>query len=125
MKTHRPIPDWTPSTPEVRGRNVDDVVRRHFAVAIHFWAPWNGSDPPMNASILAIADRFVGRVAFYSCNVDLNDNVELCKHCRIANIPTLAIWVSGEQKLPIVGLREPDELATDIESRLCDAEHKA
>jgi hypothetical protein len=123
MEFARPIPGWIPSTPEVRGGAVDGLAQRHLAIAIHFWAPWNGSDPPMERSIQAIAERFAGRVAFFSCNVDLEENIELCKRCHIATVPTLVIWASRELKPPIIGWQpEQEKLAAAIESRLREPE---
>jgi hypothetical protein len=121
MEIHRPIPGWIPSTPDVRGGAVDEFVERHPAIAIHFWAPGNGSDPPMDRGIQAIAERFSPRVAFFSCNVDLPDNAAWCRRCGVATVPTLATWVSGELRGLIVGCREPDQLAAEIESRLAPA----
>lgn len=79
----------------------------------------------MDRSIQAIAERFTGRVAFYSCNIDLEDNFALCKRCRIATVPTLAIWASGELKPPIIGWEpEQERLAAAIEWRLREPEQK-
>jgi hypothetical protein len=119
MDIARPMPGWIPSTPSVRGEAMDDLAQRHSAIAIHFWAPWNGSDAPMDRSIQAIAERFAGRVAFYSCNVDLEDNRVLCKRCHIVTVPTLAIWASGELKKPIIGCGpDAEQRAAAIEARL-------
>ena len=118
MRTARPIAGWIPSTPEVRGADVLDRLKRHAAVAIYFWAPWNGADPLLDRSLQAIAERFKDRVVFYYCNVDLAENHELCQQCGLANVPTLANWVSGDLRRLIVGCRESDQLAVEIESQL-------
>lgn len=118
MSISRPIPGWIPSTPEVRGDAALDLVQRHAAVAIHFWAPWNGADPLLDRSLQALAERFKDRVVFYSCNVDLAENREFCQQCGLANVPTLAIWVSGRLRRMLVGFREPEPFAVEIESQL-------
>jgi thioredoxin-like negative regulator of GroEL len=111
--------------PEIRGSEFDEFAQLHTAIAIHFWASWNGVDPPTDRSIRAISDRFVGRVAFYSCNVDLEQNVSLCKRCGVTAIPTVAVWGNGRLRQLIVGLQEPERLAAEIESRLSEPARKS
>lgn len=115
---YRPIPGWSPSTPEVTDSTINEVVQRHPAVAIHFWAAWNGVDPPMDRVIQEIGPRFAGRLVFYSCNTDLAENVELCRRFRFGNIPALSVLVAGQPHKPIIGLRSPDDLVAQIETRL-------
>ena len=118
MTLSRPIPGWTPSTPEVLGPAIGDVTRQHPVIAIHFWAPWNGSDPLMDRSIRAIERGFDQRVYFASCNTELEVNGELLRRCGIVNIPALSVIVSGVPRRAIGGCREPEGLANEIESRL-------
>jgi thioredoxin-like negative regulator of GroEL len=124
MAVPRPIPGWRPSTPEVRGLRVEDLVQQHPAVAIHFWAPWNGYDPLMDRSIQSISGKFAGRVVFVSCNVDLGENGELCQRCGFKNIPALGLLVSGHQPISEIGYRDPEKLAGVIESWLKEPERK-
>ncbi|WP_165246523.1 thioredoxin family protein [Paludisphaera soli] len=93
-------------------------MQQHPAVAIHFWAPWNGHDPAMDRSIQGISGRFAGRVVFVSCNTDLEENRELCQQCGFMNIPALGLLVSGHPPISVIGYRDPETLAGLIESRL-------
>ncbi|WP_165223894.1 thioredoxin family protein [Aquisphaera insulae] len=124
MTNPRPIPGWTPSTPEISGASIHDLAQRHPALAVHFWAPWNGHDPTMDRNIQPIRERFAGRVHFVSCNIDLAANDELARRCRIRNVPTLVVLVDGDPREPIVGCRGPDTLAAAIEVRLVSSESK-
>jgi thiol-disulfide isomerase/thioredoxin len=124
MEIARPIPGWIPSTPAVRSHEIDDLVHRHAVVAIHFWAPWNGVDPLMDQSIQAIASRFADRIGFFSCNVDLEENIELCQRFGIATIPALGILVPDRRPRLIIGHRKPEQLATEIETQLNSSERK-
>jgi thioredoxin-like negative regulator of GroEL len=124
MEISRPIPGWRPSTPDVRGDAIADLLQQHSAIAIHFWAVWNGVDPPMDRSIQDIADRFAGRVWFVSCNVDLEENVELCRRFGVATVPTLGILVPDRQPQLLVGHRPPEQLAAEIETRLNEPERQ-
>ena len=114
----RPIPNWKPSTPETSGSEFKSLASIHPALAIHFWAPWNGYGPPLDRSIQAIGNAFSGRLYFASCNIDLPDNLVLVRHCRVATIPTLAIFKGEEPQGLIVGFREPAQLAEELERLL-------
>jgi thioredoxin-like negative regulator of GroEL len=118
MGVPRPIPGWRPSTPEVSGLGIDELVRRHRATAVHFWAPWNGHDRLMDSSIRDVSGRFAGRLVFVSCNVDLGENRELCQRCRFKNIPALGLLAPGRPPALVVGYRDPETLAGAIESWL-------
>lgn len=124
MATPRPIPGWRPSTPAVGGRALEELLRQHSAIAIHFWATWDGHDPGMDQSIREIAERFAGRVLFLSADIDLEENRDLCRHFRIANIPTLGVLRSGRNPTLIVGYRDPEHLANEIETRLNEPEKR-
>lgn len=113
-----PIPGWSPSTPEVCPSLIEDAARRRQAVAIHFWAPWNAHDVPMDRDIQAISAGFEGRVVFASANVDRDENAELFRRCGVGNIPALGILVDGEPRRAVIGAREPESLAAEIEVRL-------
>ena len=120
MDVARPIPGWTPSTPEVRGDDLDQLARRHPAVVVHFWAPWNGVDPLTDRSIQAAAGRLAERVRFASCNIDLAENADLWHRYGLANVPSLLVLVGGRPRRLIVGHRSPDERVAEIETRLGD-----
>lgn len=124
MVVPRPIPGWKPSTPEVRGLTIEQLLHEHPAIAIHFWAPWNGYDPPMDRSIERISGRFAGRVVFVSCNVDFVENRELCQGCGFKNIPALGLLASGHEPISVIGYRDPEILAGVIESWLNKPERK-
>lgn len=115
--------DWIPSTPEIRAQDIERFARRG-PLAIHFWAPWNRHDVCMDQSIQAVAPRFAGRVEFLSCNIDLAENIELCRRFNVWNIPAIGVLVAGAERRPIVGYREPDQLAEQIESRLLPEQPK-
>ena len=111
---HRPIPGFVPSTPSVTSSTIDAVLESHSLVAVHFWAVWNGSDPPMDAAIT----RSSSEAHFASCNVDDPKCVDLCKRCGIANVPTVAVFVDGQLRPLIIGLLDSDALDTAITDRV-------
>lgn len=120
----RPIPGWNPSTPDMRGQALDDLLRLHPAIVIHFWAPWNGIDPLMDLSIQGIAEEFDGRVWFGSCNVDLSENLTWCRRFGVANIPALGLSISGRPPKLLMGYRDSNRLAKEINSWLNEPDRK-
>ncbi len=115
----RPNPGWTPSTPPIVGESNLATLDERTTIAVHFWAPWNGIDPPFDELIRQLADRFASRVLFCSANIDLEENRGLCEQCQVMNVPALSIRVNGVWQQPIVGYRaNAEELATEIDARL-------
>ena len=115
--THRPIPGFVPKSPPVTSASIASVTGAHRVVVVHFWAAWNGADPPMDEQLSHIAVRLPFAAHFTSCNVDDPECVDLCKRCGLANIPYLAVFVDGELRPGIIGLHDAD----DIVSRLTDS----
>ena len=111
---HRPISGWHPTTPEILADGFASLAESYPAIAIHFWAQWNGADPPMDQSVQVIARRFTDRVHFVSCDVDCPDNLQLCERARVATVPTIAVFKKGELQGTVSGLREPEPLADEI-----------
>jgi thiol-disulfide isomerase/thioredoxin len=122
---HRPISGWRPSTPEIVADGFASLAASHPTIAIHFWAEWNGVDPAMDQSVQEIAHRFADRVHFVSCNVDRPENQQLCKRVRVATVPTIAVFKKDELKGIVLGLREPEQLAAEIEKLLTTQQTRA
>jgi len=118
MEFARPLPGWTPSTPTLTGGQIEELARKYPAVAVHFWAPWNGVDRLMDDSIQAVSNRFDERIFFASCNVDLPENSDICRRCRFANIAAVSVIKGDCVCDPIIGYRAPDQLVNEIEKRL-------
>lgn len=114
---HRPIPGWKPATPPLTASNFEAVCAAHQKVAIHFWAEWNGVDPPFDRAIGKLPSEILALVHFMSCDTDDPQNESLWKRLSIATIPSLAIIVNGKLDSLIVGLRSSEELAPELIKR--------
>ena len=117
LMPNRPVPGFVPETPAVTSASIASVTDAHPVVIVHFWAVWNGADPPMDEQLPRIAGRLPFNAHFTSCNVDDPDCVDLCKRCGVVNIPYLAVFVDGDLRPGIIGLLDAD----DIVSRLTDS----
>ena len=114
---HRPIPGFHPSTPAVTSTSCDAVVAAHPIVVVHFWAVWNGVDPVMDQGIANA--KFDAH--FVSCDIDDPACLDLCKQCGIATVPTLAVFVGGELRPPIIGLLSSDAITNALDDRVTNA----
>jgi thioredoxin-like negative regulator of GroEL len=114
----RPIPGWKPSTPDLGQESLEDLCKEVGALALHFWASWNGVDPLMDRGIQQVADRFVGRVRFLSVDIDTERGIQLAKQFGVANVPTLVVMRTGAEPRLVIGCGNSEELATRIESKL-------
>jgi len=118
---YRPVPGFQPSTPAVTAKTFANVLAEHSAVAIHFWAEWNGVDVPMDRSIRDIKVRLKESIHFVSCDIDSPDNFALCNRCKVVNVPFLAVFVDGQQKGGIMGLLPAKKLVIELGNILYDS----
>lgn len=114
-----PDSEFRPSCPAVTARSIDEILETNFAVVVHFWAAWNKHDFQMDSYINRLRGGFAD-VCFVSCDVDLPENRTLCERCGVTNIPNLTLFVSGERRRGIVGLRPIDALRKKLEVHLRD-----
>jgi thioredoxin-like negative regulator of GroEL len=94
--------------------NFEAVCAAHQNVAIHFWAEWNGVDPPFDRAIATLPPEILALVHFVSCHIEDPQNEPLWKRLSIATIPSLAIVVNGKPNGLIVGMRTSDELGREL-----------
>lgn len=114
---YRPIRGWKPTTPPITAANYEAVCNAHQNVAIHFWAEWNGVDPPFDREIANLPPEILALVHFVSCHIDDPQNEPLRNRLSIATVPSLAIVVNGRFNGSIVGMRTSDELGPELVNR--------
>ena len=111
---HRPIAGFVPASPPVTSNSIQNVLDSNSVVLIHFWAAWNGTDPPMDNQLTVATRKVSFAVHLASCNVDDPQCVDLCKRCGVVNIPYVGVFVDGELRPGIMGLREADQIVTSV-----------
>lgn len=115
-----PPSGFRPFTPSVTARSIQEVLHANPVVVLHFWAAWNRLDFQMDSCIAKLHEDYAD-ICFVSCDIDSPGNAALCERCEVANIPFLALFVDGERKRGIMGLRAIDELRKELEDRLNDS----
>ncbi len=108
----RPIAGFVPASPPVISNSIQSVLDSHSVVLIHFWAAWNGADPPMDSQLALATKKLPFAVHVASCNIDDPQCLDLCKRCGVVNIPYVGVFVDGELRPGIMGLRGADQIAT-------------
>ena len=102
---------------EITKATIADLLAERVAV-LDFWATWCGPCRMMSPIVEALAEKYQGRVAFGSVNVD--EEEELAITYRISAIPTLLFFKDGKQVNKTMGLRPTSELEGIIEGLLAE-----
>ena len=95
--------------------NIDEFLNAEVAV-LDFWASWCGPCRMLSPIVEALAEKYEGKVAFGSVNVDEEDL--LASSYGISVIPTLFFLKKGDVAKKTVGVRPASEIEGIIEGLL-------
>ena len=95
-KCHAPIPhvDSPIDVPDTEAFD-DAVAAASVPVVVDFWATWCGPCHMMAPEIAKVAQRAAGRALVLK--VDTDANPELSERYRIRSIPTVGVFVRGQE----------------------------
>lgn len=88
---------------ELSSNDFEAFVANNKVVLVDCWAPWCGPCRRMAPEVDRVAEELAGKVAVAKLNTD--ENQEIAYKFSINAIPTLLVFVNGEQKESLVGLR--------------------
>ena len=89
---------------------------------VDFWAPWCGPCQMLGPILDHIATDFTGRANVGKVNVDENPN--LAGKFGVMSIPTLFLFVSGQEKERLVGVIPKERLVQLLENSLIEWRRK-
>ena len=84
------------------------VLHNERPVVVDFWAAWCGPCKMVAPEIEKLAAKYAGTVDVVKVDVDANPNVS--RSLNIMSIPTIALFMPGEQPKGVVGFRRLEEL---------------
>ena len=93
-----------------------EIKESTFPFLVDFWAQWCGPCQMLGPTLEQIAADFKGRVNVGKVNVDENPN--LAGNFGVMSIPTLILFVNGQEKERLVGVVPKDRLVQLLENFL-------
>ena len=97
---------WTPSTAAVSADSVQQILRDHPIVAVHFWAPWNRAyDEALDSALLPLYKEFGDRIDFRSLDTDDRQLWSFVQGAGVLNLPAIGFWRNGQRDRVVIGLR--------------------
>ena len=97
--------------------NFDQEIKENASpFLVDFWAQWCGPCQMLGPTLEQLARDFEGRAKIGKVNVDENPN--LSGKFGIMSIPTLILFVGGQEKERLVGVIPKDQLVQLLENYL-------
>ena len=94
----------------------DKVLGSGTPVLVDFWAEWCVPCHMVSPVVEEIAREKGEALQVAKLNVD--DNPEISKRFGVMSIPTLILFVGGEEKARVVGARGKDAILREIEPQI-------
>ncbi|MEN6395178.1 MAG: thioredoxin [Methanoregula sp.] len=81
--------------------HITDLLQKHPALVIDFWAEWCGPCRRVSPVIEELAQEFAGKVTFGKCNTD--ENQQLAMQLDISAIPNIVFFSHGRMVDRVIG----------------------
>ena len=81
--------------------HMNDLLQKHPALVVDFWAEWCGPCRRVGPVIEELAQEFAGKVTFGKCNTD--ENQQLSGQLNISAIPNIVFFSHGRMVDRVIG----------------------
>ena len=85
----------------VNQAHIEEILNKHPALVIDFWAEWCGPCRRVSPAIEELAQEFAGKVTFGKCNTD--ENQQFAMEMDISAIPNIVFFSHGKMVDRIIG----------------------
>ena len=92
------------------------VLESDLPVLVDFWADWCAPCHVVAPEVEALAEQLAGRVKV--AELDIDENPETAARHGVMSIPTLALFVGGNERTRMLGARRRDAIRAEIERHL-------
>lgn len=89
-----------------------EVLSADIPVLVDFYADWCGPCKMMAPIVEQLAEEYDGKIKVGKCNID--EEEEIRARYGVMSIPTMKIFVKGEEKASMVGAMSKDALEAQI-----------
>lgn len=105
------------ATVEITDQNFEQqVLKSDKPVVIDFWATWCGPCRMVAPIFEDLANEYAGKVVFGK--LDTDENPMVSGEYGVMSIPTMIVFIGGQEASRIIGARPREDLKRYIESAL-------
>lgn len=105
------------SSKAITSSNFDEIIKNSDKpVLVDFWASWCGPCRALSPIVEEIADEKADKLAVYKCNVE--DEQDLAMRFQVMSIPTLILFIDGQQVHTMVGSAPKARVLAEFEPYL-------
>jgi thioredoxin 1 len=94
----------------------DQVIKSDLAVLVDFWAPWCAPCHMVSPIVEELAESMQDQLKV--CKVNVDESPIVAQSYGIRAIPTLMLFVKGEESKRIVGVRPKHEIESEIKAAI-------
>ena len=105
---------WRPSSPALDPESFEYAIEGPLVI-VHFWAPWNPYDKPLDANLQQLQTAYGKKFVFFSVNTDETAFTPIVERHNVAALPTLLCFSNGKVKGRFHGLQTLEELQAFLE----------
>jgi thioredoxin 1 len=103
--------------PEANDDNfAEKVLDSDLPVLVDFWAEWCGPCKMVSREVESVAEELGGRLKVVKLDIDSNPTTT--SNYGVLSIPSLLLFVDGEEKTRVVGARPSSAIKSAIEGHL-------
>ncbi|MBA3376941.1 MAG: thioredoxin family protein [Gaiellaceae bacterium] len=81
----------------------DEVLASRLPVIVDFWAPWCKPCEAIEPHLVAIAEKYAGRVRLVRMNVD--EHLGVSGRYGVLSLPAVMLFSNGDPRVTIFGAR--------------------